>query len=346
VTAGELRVRRAEPGDAAARDAFVRQHERGTFFHLAGWGRVVERVMGHAVRDLLAFQDGALAGVLPLASCRGLARHNLISVPYAVYGGPLGIDASVERALFEAAEEEAVRERVGRLELRCLHDPGFALPGSELYATFIRELPGDPGEVLARMPKKSRAEARKARESGLDLSCGPWFVEDLIRLFHRNKRSLGSPGLPPALFRELLVEFGADASVHLVRKGSRPLAAVMSFRFGRTLLAYYSGTAQDADRELSASNFMYMALQEWGVRQGLEVFDFGRSRRDAGAFRFKQHQGFEPRDLHYRFRLVRDRDLPALNPSNPRTKVLRDTWRRLPLWLTTRLSSVAARYLP
>ena len=91
---------------------------------------------------------------------------------------------------------------------------------------------------------------------------------------------------------------------------------------------------------------MYMSLQEWSVAGGYRIFDFGRSRKDSGAFRFKQNQGFEPRDLNYRFLLVRDGGLPSLNPSNPKTRVLRETWSRLPLWLTRRLSSRASRYLP
>ena len=120
----------------------------------------------------------------------------------------------------------------------------------------------------------------------------------------------------------------------------------MSFCFRDELLAYYSGTAPGADREFSASNFMYLALQEWAVRQGFSRFDFGRSRKDAGAFRFKQHQGFEPADLHYVYRLVRDRELPSLNPSNPKTRVLQENWRRLPAGLARRLSGPLARFLP
>jgi hypothetical protein len=134
--------------------------------------------------------------------------------------------------------------------------------------------------------------------------------------------------------------------VHLVHRGKEPLAAVMSFLYGDTLLAYYSGTAADADRSYSASNFMYMALQEWSAARGFKHFDFGRSRRDSGAFSFKENQGFEARALHYRIALVRDRALPSFNPSNPKTKILRDTWRRLPPWLATRLSDRVARYVP
>ncbi len=352
---GNIHVRPGVPADDAARDRFVLEASHGTFFHLAGWRRVIERVMGHEGCDLVAERGGTgereLVGVLPLMRCPSLfGAGKLISMPYAVYGGPVGESPEVALALYESAERAAVAEGARRLELRCLHDPGLDshdLARSELYATFIHDLPDDPADVLARMPKKARAEARKARERhGLELSEGIGHLDELLRLFHRNKRDLGSPALPPALFRALADEFGERVVVHLVRRGTEPLAAVMSFLFRDTVLAYYSGTAAGADRAYSASNFMYLALQEWSVERGFRVFDFGRSRRDAGAFQFKVHQGFEPRPLHYRYRLIRDDAPPSLHPSNPKTKVLQDTWRRLPLWLARRLSTPVSRYLP
>ncbi|MCP3920345.1 MAG: FemAB family PEP-CTERM system-associated protein [bacterium] len=343
-----ITIRPATTADDEARDAFVRGAERGTFFHLSGWRRTVERVMRHRGCDLLALRGDEVVGVLPLMECRGLrGGRSLISIPYAVYGGAAGTSREVEHALFAEAERLAVAQNVGRLELRCLDDPELDLPGSELYATFIRELPEKPEDVLAKMPKKARAEARKARKKhDLELSEGDWYVEDLIRLFHRNKRSLGSPALPAAMFKTLMEEFPGEFVVHLVRRGSEPLAAVMSFLFRDQVLAYYSGTGEGVDRAFSASNFMYLSLQEWCIEHGYRIFDFGRSRKDSGAHSFKTHQGFEPRDLHYRYRLVKDDAPPSLNPSNPKTKVLQDTWRRLPLWMTSRLSTRASRYLP
>ncbi len=340
-------VRPATSSDDGARDAFVRGHERGTFFHLRGWSRVVERVYGHRRRDLYAWRADELVGVLPLVECKSLSqRRQLISSPYAVYGGALGIDRPVEHALVEAAKDLARELRVGHVELRCREDPGLDLPGTDLYATFIKPLPEDPGEVLTRMPKKARAEARKARNRhGLELSRGAWYVDDLARLFLENKLALGSPALPAVHFRALLDEFGSDVHVHLVRKRSTPIAAVMSFAFEETLIAYYAGTHRGADRTLSASNYMYMALQEWAVERGFRTFDFCRSRTDSGAFRFKCHQGFEPQALHYRYHLERRRKIPSFTPSNPRTAFLRNTWSRLPIWLARLMSDRLARYI-
>jgi len=344
----ELVARPGRRAEDALRDDYVRTHARGTFFHLSGWRRVIERVYGHEPLDVYAWRGERLVGVLPLMLCRGLiGGRNLISMPYATYGGPLGDDPAAVQVLLDEAQRLGRELRVGCVELRCIEDPGPELVQSELYCTFLRELPSDPAQVLAQMPKKARAEARKARtRHALELSAGHWYLEDLQRMFLLNKQELGSPALPLAHFRALLAEFERNVFVHLVRQGGEPLAAVMSFAYGDTLIAYYAGTRPGADRTYSASNFMYLALQEWAVERGYRRFDFCRSRRDSGAFEFKRHQGFEPIPLHYAYYLVRRRSPPSFTPSNPRTRVLRETWSKLPLWVAERLSGRLARYLP
>jgi hypothetical protein len=157
-------IRPAEEGESGAHDAFVLAHPRGNFFHLSGWERTVTGVLRHSRVDLHAWRGDELVGVLPLMRCKGLlGGASLISVPYAVYGGPLGTDREIEHALVDSAAAQARSEGVGRLELRCFDDPGLELATSDLYATFVRELPAQPEEVAARMPKRARAEARKAR---------------------------------------------------------------------------------------------------------------------------------------------------------------------------------------
>lgn len=346
--AADLVVRRAAPGDASRVDAFALETPRASFFHCAGWTRAVCDEFGHEDRSLVAERDGRVVGVMPLALCRGLrGGRALISTPYGVYGGPIGTGGEVERALFDEAEREALALGVGRLEMRCLEDPGLGLPKSDLHATFVKGLGTDPADVLPGMPKKSRADARKARNThGLRLHEGRWYLPDLVRPFHANKRALGSPALPTSYFERLLDTFGDRATIHVVKKDGETLAAVMSFLFRDQVLAYHSGTEPGVDRAFKASVFMYMALQEWSIENGYRIFDFGRSRKDSGAFSFKQHQGFAARDLHYSFRLVRDRGLPTFNPSNPKTRILQRTWSKLPSGVTQLLSRPASRFLP
>ena len=349
---GAVTVCRRRGQDAAAWDRFVTEHPQGSPFHLCAWSEVLEDLMGQRPHALAAWRAGQLVGVLPLTLCpKPGGGANLISVPYAVYGGPLSLDLEVERALLAAAERLAREEAVGRLDLRCLAEletpPGTDWVRSDLYVTFRRKLPDKPEEVLAAAPKEARAEVRKARDRhALELCEGRWFAEDLLRLFHANKHALGSPGLPADLFQRLLDSFGSAATVHIVRHGGEAVAAVMSFLFQDTVLAYYSGTAAGADRALSASNFMYTALQEWAVAEGFANFDFGRSRADSGPARFKMHQGFTASALCYRHLLVRAAGPPTFHPSNPKTAILQQGWRSLPAWLARGISGPLSRYLP
>jgi len=345
-------VRRSRPEDDAARDAFVLGAPGATFFHQAGWRRVVEGTFGYEPRDLIALRGSEVVGVLPLMRCPAtfgiFGRPAWISTPFAVYGGPCGASPEIEAALVREAQRQAEAERVGRLELRCIHPPAVeGLAASDLYATFVKDLPATPEEVLTAMPKKARAEARKARDRHrLGLIEGIWYLDDLYRFFHLDKRSLGSPGFPYTLFHGIRKEFGERVRVHLVHADRVPQMAVMSFLWRDTVMAYYAGARPGANRDYSVSNYVYMALQQWSVQNGFRRFDFGRSRKDSGAFAFKRHQGFEPLDLQYRYHLVRDSHLPSLTPSNPRTRLPRELWSRLPVSVTRRLSNLVVKYLP
>jgi FemAB-related protein (PEP-CTERM system-associated) len=352
IAAGPLRVRETVPADEAAWDALVRSHPRGSPFHLPAWQQAVKEVFGHRPCHLVAERSGRLEGVLPLFLVRSPFRAtHLLSIPYGVYGGPLGESPEAEDALLRSACDLARSMRVAYLELRYLEPPRgegaeVLVPLDDFYETFLRDLPPPGSDSLALLPRKARAAARHARDRfGLEFVEGRWYLPDLYRLFAINKRRLGSPGLPWVYFARLHDLFRREMVVHLVRNHGRPLAAVLSFLFGSTVMPYYSGTLPEAE-EVHASNFMYWKLLDWAIERGFRRFDFGRSRRGSGAFAFKENQGFEPVPLPYRFFLVRRRRLPTFTPSNPRLDLPRRIWRAVPLPVTIWLSRPLNRYLP
>jgi FemAB-related protein (PEP-CTERM system-associated) len=347
----KLQVRVLTAADDAARDQYVEAHPEGTFFHLSGWRRAVVKVFGHTPHDLGVWRGDVLVGILPLFACkRPLQAPVWVSTAYAVYGGPLASDAVSERALVDAAVAAARAGGAAHVDLRtrfALADDTGLVP-QNLYATFRKSSPATIEEVQARMPRKARAEVRKAVERhGLVLVEGPEHLDALVRLFAHNKKSLGSPSLPRRWFQALLEEYGERVVVHAVqRPDGELLAASMSFVFHDELDYYYLGVTEAGNREYSASNYLAAVLQERCVAQGLSVFDFGRSRVDTGPYRFKVNQGFEPTPLPYRFALLKARELPSFNPSNPKTEGLRRTWTKLPDWVTDAASGVLMRWLP
>ena len=330
-------------------DKYVRGHRLGSVFHLSGWGRAVHDAFGATQESLIAREGGEVVGVLPLAACRRVYKpRTWISAPWGVYGDPLGERAEVTAALVDAALERARAGGVPRLELRCREDPGLeAFIASELYSTYSKELPEDPDEVLASYKKSERRYIRLAESRyGLSFEEGDRFLGALQRLFLSSKRSLGSPGLSKAWWTALEEHLSLEYTIHAATKGDEVVAATLTFHGKEEAAIFYIGTSPGANREFQATKYMIAKCAEWAVKKGFKTLDLGRSRRDTGAAAFKEHQGFVPSDLHYRYALLDESAaVPSFNPSNPKTDFARKVWSKMPLWTCELLTAQLGRFL-
>ena len=354
-----LRVRELLPGEDARWDAYVSRHPQGTFFHLSGWSRIVRETFRHEAHHLVVEQGRRWLGVAPafLVKSPFLGR-NLVSTPYAVYGGMLSESAEAQEALVARAAALGKELGVGYVEFRHLEGRSGDRPRSDLYCTFRCELPDDPQEVMSRIPKKARAEVRRARapEAPATEKSPPCYgitvtpdgtVDELFELFAENKRRLGSPTLPKRWFQAIVDEFGKAVVIHRARDPQgRTMAAVMSFCFRDTVYAYYSGSLTGVN-DTGVNNLIYCGIMEWAVEQGYTRFDFGRSRVDSGPARFKKNMGFVAEPLHYEYLLLGPgAKLPEFHPSNPKLELPRRIWSMLPMWATCVLGNRLSRYLP
>jgi len=339
-------IQTVEHIDPQAWDRYVLAHPHSSFFHRPTWARAVQQAYGHAPVHLAAADAGRLVGILPLMRVQSpLAGRALVSLPYATYGGILADDSDISRALLTAAQQLARDQRADYIELRHRLPSGLDLPEFGRYDTFRRELPEQSEDVLAWLPKKARAEARKAAAT-LTAETGPHLLETVYALYARTLRRLGSPNYRLELFRRLRDAYGDDCLCLLIRRDVEPLAGVVSFIFRDEITPYFSGST-DAGRHLSASNLMYLRLMEHAVRRGLRWFDFNRTRRDnAGPHDFKRHHGFQPTPLHYQVSLARSQHRPEMSPSSRRFAAARQLWRRLPLWVTRPAGAYVTKWIP
>src|SRR6516165_1874922 len=152
-------VRPFRAGDESRWDQFVWAHPRGTFFHLSGWKRVIERAFGHRTYYLIAERGPVIAGVLPLVHVKSLLfGSSLISSAFGVRGGPIAEDSETLYKL----EAEAVRLMdaipVPVLELRDFSASRADWPSkTDLYASFRRPLYPCVEDNLKSIPRKQRA---------------------------------------------------------------------------------------------------------------------------------------------------------------------------------------------
>lgn len=348
-SSADLRIRAVEDrADRLRWSRFLEHADGATLFHQPDWCDAVERVFSHTPRHLIAERRGQTVGVLPLMEIHSLlAGTLLVSVPYGTYGGVVASDADVGDALAERAASETRRLNARCLELRSRYASVDAFTTDRRYAGFTRDLPATRAELETFLPRKARAAARQARgREGLTIRHDRGLLPVVWRLYARSMRRLGSVNYPYQFFEELAGRFGDDAWITAVLRDGRMVAGLLSFVYRDTVLPYFLGVDERV-RCTGATNLIYLAVMERAVEQGLRRFDFGRTRKgNRGAFEFKTHQGFEPRELGYQRYVPPGRTAPDLTPANPRFAAARRVWRHLPLPLTRSLGAWISSSLP
>lgn len=316
-----------------------------TFFHRAGWQRIVRDVFHHDTYFLYAQDNDAIQAVLPLGHVNSwLFGNSLTSLPFAVYGGVASVNPEAAQALVHEAQSIAQRLGVAHLELRNVKPQQTGWPTQDIYVTFRKEILPDAEANMLAIPRKQRAMVRKGIKNGL-VSQIDDTVDAFFALFADNVHRHGTPALPKKYFKALQVEFGADCEILTVTAADgRPLSSVLSFYFRDEVLPYYAGD-DEAARDLAANDFKYWELMRRACARGLKVFDYGRSKRGTGPFAFKKNWGFEPTPLHYEYCLFKRDSIPQNNPNNAKYKVMISIWRRMPLALANWLGPFVVRNL-
>ncbi len=280
-------------------DAFVIDQPGATFFHRAGWKRVIERTFGHDCHFLYAESAGAVIGILPLVHVKSrLFGNSLISTGFTVGGGPLVARAEALARLEDRAFDLADRLNVDFIEYRVrapVHDDWTVKPN--LYVGFRREIDRDPENNLLAVPRKQRAMVRKGIKAGLESRIDT-DTATVHRIYAVSVRNLGTPVFPRSLFDNLLDVFGGDVDIVTITKDGEAVASVLNFYFRDQVLPYYGGGTMAA-RTLAANDFMYWEVMRRACERGLRMFDFGRSKIGTGAFSFKKNWGFAPEPWTY-----------------------------------------------
>ncbi len=343
MTRGDLRIQTLDRASAAAWDEFVESCPEATFFHRAGWKRVIEESFGHQCHHLYVERAGRIMGVLPLTHIRSrLFGNALISNAFCVYGGPAALDDPARESLVRQAEVLAASLDVDYLEFRSREpsQPRWAC-NDDLYVTFRKDMDPDPEKNLLAIPRKQRAMVRKGIKLGLEAVIDDE-VDRHFAVYAESVRNLGTPVFAKSYFRNLKDAFGDACEILTVTRSGRPAASVMSFYFRDEVHPYYGGGTHGA-RALAANDFMYWQVMRRAVERGYRVFDFGRSKRGTGAFAFKSHWGFAPARLNYEYRLFRAKSIPEVNPTNPKYRFFISAWKRLPLPVASAFGPLLSR---
>lgn len=341
----KLEVRLLDEQSGQAWDSYVDAHPESTFFHRAGWKKVLEKAFGHKAHYLYTVNaSGHIEGIFPLGEIRSLLfGRSLISVPFCVRGGILANSAEARATLAQAAMQLARELDVDYLEVRDSEPMEGNWEVKSIYVNFSKEIESTPELNMLAIPRKQRAMVRKGIEAGLrsEIDNNP---DRLYEAYAASVRNLGTPVFPKRYFRILQEVFGNDCEILTVTRADQLVGSVMSFYFRDQVLPYYGGGTLES-RALKGNDFMYWELMRRACEKGIRIFDYGRSKEDTGSYSFKKNWGFEPEPLRYQYYLVKANRMPDISPLNPKYSFFIRVWKKLPLAITKMIGPLVAKNL-
>ena len=329
-------------------DSYVEASDDAESYHPYEWRKVFERVFGHECFYLIARDSsGGVVGVLPLVHLRSRLFGNfLVSVPCFSCCGTLARDENVRTELIRAAWTLAQERGAGHVELR--HGSGISLdlPCRSEKVAMRLALPSSDDEMWQRFPSKLRAQIRRPTKAGATCEDGGIeLLDDFYSVFSRNMRDLGTPVFPRRLFHEMCDSFPDATRIFVVRLGGKACAAGITYGYRDRLEIPSASSLREFNRD-AVNMLLYWSAIRYAIRQGYGQFDFGRSTAGTGTYKFKKQWGAEPEQLNWHYCLPPEKQIPQLNPSNPRFRLATKIWQRLPLFVANRVGPRIVRYLP
>ncbi|MFN0025393.1 MAG: FemAB family XrtA/PEP-CTERM system-associated protein [Parvularculaceae bacterium] len=350
MTADGVTVRPFEPADAARWAAFLDDSHGASLFHDLRWLEAVEGAYGFRGYHLIAERSGAVCGILPLTLIASpLLGRSLISTAFGIGGGIVADDETAIRALGAAALNTGQQLGVKYVELRGGPAPGDGwLEKAGLYAGFEKEMPADADKIREWLPRNRRAEVKKSLR--IDETAGDNFrldarIDAFYGVYAAALRNLGTPVMPKKFLRLLKEKFGDDADISLVERSGKTVAGLFSFWRPGRVMPYYIGGGE-LGRNMRAYDYLYYSLMRRAVARGVRIFDFGRSKVGSTHYDTKTYWGFAPAPLVYHIALVGAKQMPNVNPNNPKFNRFVELWKRLPLPVANALGPIVARNFP
>lgn len=342
-------IRVAQNSDQQAWDAYVRQHPRGLAYHQFAWKQAVETAYRLEACYLLAEENGHVTGVLPLVLfCSLLLKKRYVSLPFCDLGGALADNPVVAARLIKHAVALAGQKRVAEIELRTQGDPGDPLQASDENAKvrMVLALPASSDELLAGLRAKVRSQVKKPLRDGLTARIGGLkLLDDFYAVFVHNMRDLGSPVHSRAWIQAIVEHYGPQARVTVVYTGAGKAAAAGILLLHPAAASNPWASALRAYKQLNPNMLLYWTMLAHATDNGYPWFDFGRSTRGSGTYRFKQQWGAVESPLLWT-EAVRDQALAGSAAPSRIRMIAEGVWRRLPLGLTASLGPLVRRHIP
>jgi FemAB-related protein (PEP-CTERM system-associated) len=204
------------------------------------------------------------------------------------------------------------------------------------YRTAVIDLDGGADAVWKRLPAKTRNQVRKGQKEAFAIATGHDQLGAFYDVFHEHMRDLGSPAHGRAYYEAIVKRLGDRGDFLVVRDREKAVAGALLFRVNGTAMNYHTVSLKEYNRRCP-NYLLYWKMIEDSCARGCRWFDMGRSHADSSNLKFKEN--WNPREipLSYNYHLRKLKDIPSLDPRNPKYRMQIALWQKMPLFVTKAL---------
>ena len=327
-------------------DHYVHSTADATSWHLYDWFTVFSRHYGLDYYPIAAVDGSDIRGVLPLYRVRTLRRGTmLMSIPYAVVGGIVGDDATVQRMLLEKAIELSgqlgdipivLKQYKHKIEGNLLTDDGY----------HNLELPLNLGmdRIWEDLPQGTKGLLRQSHQYDLELEYPSTDEAGYYRTLLRHQHLTGTP-CPGRKWIRNLLGFGIY-KLGLLRHRGTIVAATIIKQYDGSFAFPLTCYLPPRDRGVMFACRLYWELIQKLAQEGFHTHHTGRIRSQESPDDFRiRWNGGRPVKYYYQYHGLGGR------PANPSKKgrgrrMFETAWKWTPVALTQWIGPALIKQFP
>lgn len=316
-------------------DQFIQGIPTAKLCHLFAWAEMVQQRFGHKSYYLVARDNGAICGVLPLTQVRSkLFGNRMISQAFSNYGGPLTKTTASLDALCRRAVELATECRCELLELRNIDPIPYDLHLRTDSVCMHLSLPSDPDEIWKSFRPQIRNRIRKAKKSGIRVDSGGLeLLDDFYHVWTIRMHQFGTPCYPRKLFTGIMETFPGKSRIFLVHMNGETIGVLFVYCFNDLVQCRWGAVLKQYEN-MCPNYLLFWSAMKYYCEMGVKCFDFGKSTVGSGQYIHKKRWGTKLIQLYYQYWAPAGHKPSLVRPDNPKYKNKVEAWKKLPLFMT------------
>lgn len=262
--------------DEPAWQANVGSHPDATIYHTLAWRDILYNEYKFEPAYLIAKEGSRVVGILPMFLVNNLRGRRLVSLPFSIYGGPLGETKAVVSLLLNKAIEMVKEEKAGSLEVKPYSQMDIDLPELAYWDCGISttvDLTVGEGKLWEGLTDKN--DVNRAIKEGLTFSLSDGEgIEGFYRLQLMTRKRIGLPTPSLRYYKSFFEKMPGLVKLGLVEKENVPIAGGVFFVYKNDIL-YALGASDHRYLSSKPNDLLIWEMVKWGSENGFKVFDLG-----------------------------------------------------------------------